>query len=173
MKFWYELDGALVRTSANLADDIRDGIRQSVNVAEIARDVANSFPTNDDARRYTTAELREWTSRHIRTNKTGLMNALEKLYATGFVLGRDAAGAAYSHAVLNKAAPSSDDINNFFNIDWSSWTPGNRAAANLVKPRGALSRLLDSRGATISGVNKTTLDRIGTKTRRHVEPGSN
>ena len=163
MKFWYELDGALVRTSANLADDIRDGIRQSVNVADIARDVANSFPTNDDARRYTTAELREWTSRHIRTNKTGLMNALEKLYATGFVLGRDAAGAAYSHAVLNKAAPSSDDINNFFNIDWSSWTPGNRAAANLVKPRGALSRLLDSRGATISGVNKTTLDRIGTK----------
>jgi len=163
MKFWFELDGALVRTSATLADDIRQGLRESVNVADIVRDVQTAFPTNDDKKRWTGDELRDWTSRHVRTNDRSLNVALEKLYSTGWVLGRDAAGAAYSHAVLNKAAPSQDDINRFFNIDWSSWTPGNAPAAALVRPAGALSKLLDSRNATIAGLNKTTLNRVGTR----------
>jgi hypothetical protein len=87
--------------------------------------------------------------------------------ATGYVLGQNAAQAYYAKAKtgrkLVKAAPTAEDIDSWLDADfWDSWTAGNKPAALLVKPPGALSDLLDKAGATINGLNRTTMNRLGT-----------
>jgi hypothetical protein len=100
-------------------------------------------------------------------NLKAIRAAVLQAVATGYLLGQNAAQAYYAKAKtgrkLVKAAPTAEDIDSWLDADfWDNWTAGNKPAALLVKPPGALSDLLDKAGATINGLNRTTMNRLGT-----------
>ena len=156
---WRKKNGAKVRLAARRASLIRQALRQSVDVSQVQADWANSHP---NAESMTTEQARQWARTHIRVNDEPLMAALRTLYSESYLLGEDIAMNSISKAKITKA-PTKQQLQRAVGINWDNWKAGNRAAALLVnKPRG-LSTLLDSRGITIQGINRTTMDRIGTR----------
>jgi hypothetical protein len=114
------------------------------------------------------ADARAWAQMNAQPrNLKAIRAAVLQTIATGYVLGQNAAQAYYAKAKtgrkLVKAAPTIEDIDNWLDADfWDNWTAGNKPAALLVRPPGALSDLLDKAGVTINGMNRTTLNRLGT-----------
>jgi len=154
---WKKRQGAKVRLAARRAKLVRDALRNSVNVNAVVDDFfAMAFTPNT-----TTEEARAWARIHIRPDSAEMLNALQTIYVDSYTLGQDIAMSAIAKAKINKA-PSKADLQRAMGINWETWKPGNRAAANLLKPSRGLSDLLDRRGVTIQGINQTTLDRIGT-----------
>jgi SPP1 gp7 family putative phage head morphogenesis protein len=161
MKFWHEVDGLLLRQAADHADDIRDALIKTVPVDDI---VNRWFDSRVAGEKVTPLEARDWANNNINLPEQPLKGVLDRVYATGWVMGDDVAVAAYANARYNlkKAAPSGEQMSAAINANWDNWKPGNRAAAALVKPQGALKKLLDRTNATVKEVNATTLNRIGT-----------
>jgi hypothetical protein len=163
---WKKRQGAKVRLAARRAKLVRDALRSSIDVDAVVNDFfAMGFtPTT------TTEETRAYARIHIRPNSKEMFNALQTIYVDSYTLGQDIAMSAISKAKINKA-PSKADLQRAMGINWDTWKPGNRAAANLLKPPRGLSDLLDKRGVTIQNVNRTTLDRIGTILARALAKG--
>jgi hypothetical protein len=154
---WKKRQGAKTRLAARRAKLVRDALRASIDVDAVVNDFfAMGFTENT-----TTEETRAYAKIHIRPNSKEMFNALQTIYADSYTLGQDIAMSALAKAKINKA-PSKADLQRAMAINWDTWKPGNRAAANLIKPPRGLSDLLDRRGVTIQNVNRTTLDRIGT-----------
>ena len=154
---WKKRQGAKTRLAARRAKLVRDALRASIDVDAVVNDFfAMGFTENT-----TTEETRAYAKIHIRPNSKEMFNALQTIYADSYTLGQDIAMSAIAKAKINKA-PSKADLQRAMAINWDTWKPGNRAAANLIKPPRGLSDLLDRRGVTIQNVNRTTLDRIGT-----------
>jgi hypothetical protein len=156
-KLWKKRQGAKVRLAARRAKLVRDALRSSIDVDAVVNDFFSMAFTSTT----TTEETRAYARIHIRPNSKELFNALETVYVDSYTLGQDIAMSALAKAKINKA-PSKADLQRAMGINWDTWKPGNRAAANLLKPPRGLSNLLDRRGVTIQNVNRTTLDRIGT-----------
>jgi len=154
---WKKRQGAKTRLAARRAKLIRDALRASIDVDAVVNDFFSMAFTSTT----TTEETRAYARIHIRPNSKELFSALETIYVDSYTLGQDIAMSAIAKAKINKA-PSKADLQRAMGINWDTWKPGNRAAANLIKPPRGLSDLLDRRGVTIQGVNRTTLDRIGT-----------
>lgn len=154
---WKKRQGAKTRLAARRAKLIRDALRASIDVDAVVNDFFSMAFTSTT----TTEETREYARIHIRPNSKEMFSALETIYVDSYTLGQDIAMSAIAKAKINKA-PSKADLQRAMGINWDTWRPGNRAAANLIKPPRGLSDLLDRRGVTIQGVNRTTLDRIGT-----------
>lgn len=161
MKFWYEVDGLLLRQAAPLADEIRSAFIRSVPVDDIVNRWADAFAGREAV---TNEEARRWLQANANIPEKPLQDVLDHVYAMGWVIGEDASTYAYASArmKLDKAAPTESQMRAAINADWSNWKPGNRAAAKLVSPTGSFKRLLDRSEATIKEVNATTLNRIGT-----------
>jgi hypothetical protein len=156
---WRKKNGAKVRLAARRASLIRQALRQSVNISQVQEDWASAHP---NAETMTTEQARQWAKTNIRLDSEPLMTAFRTLYLESYLLGEDIAMNSIAKAKINKA-PTKQQLQRAVGINWDNWKAGNRAAALLVnKPRG-LSTLLDSRGVTIQGINRTTLDRIGTR----------
>jgi hypothetical protein len=156
---WRKKNGAKVRLAARRAAVIRQALRQSVNISQVQEDWASAQP---NAESMTTEQARQWARTNVRLDSEPLMNAFRTLYLESYLLGEDIAMNSIAKAKINKA-PTKQQLQRAVGINWDNWKAGNRAAALLVnKPRG-LSTLLDSRGVTIQGINRTTLDRIGTR----------
>lgn len=162
---WKQRNGAKVRLAARNAKLIREAIGESFNTGTVVDDfMAMNFQT------LTPEQARSWARTHVRTNDDALSAALWRIYLEGFALGEDVALNAISKAKINKA-PTLDQLRRATNINWATWRAGNKPAALLVrKPRG-LSNLLDNRGITIQGINRTTLDRLGTVLARALDKG--
>lgn len=112
----------------------------------------------------TTQEARQWVLINAELKNTEILkNALGRLYADGWVLGTDIGLYKIARAVGVRKSPSPKQLSNALAINWNKWTPGNKSAALLLKPPGALSAILQKRNVKIAGMGKTTLDRIGTK----------
>lgn len=147
------------------ARSIRLGIKDMFSI----EDILDSWYSlhHPDAEQQTdvpASATRDWAKVYINRIDTSRLNlALARLYADAYTLGEDVTTYELARAVGLRKAPSRDQLSNALKIDWDNWKPGNRAAANLVKPPYALRRLLDSRGITIQGINNTTLNRIGTR----------
>ena len=154
---WKKRQGAKTRLAARRAKLIRDALRASIDVDAVVNDFFSMAFTSTT----TTEETREYARIHIRPNSKEMFSALETIYVDSYTLGQDIAMSAIAKAKINKA-PSKADLQRAMGINWDTWRPGNRAAANLIKPPSGLSDLLDRRGVTIQGINQTTLDRIGT-----------
>lgn len=159
MSLWRDIDGAFVRTAASKAEAIRKGLRKSVDANDIIRIWKQSHPTPDNV---TANSARAWAQVNIIPDSRTLNEALAPVYAAGWVLGEQAALSATARQQLRKAAPTETPLTYALSIDWKKWKPGNAAAAELVKPKGGLQKLLDNRGVVIKEINKTTLNRIGT-----------
>jgi hypothetical protein len=156
---WRKKNGAKVRLAARRATLIRQALRQSVNISQVQEDWASAQP---NAESMTTEQARQWARTNVRLDSEPLMNAFRTLYLESYLLGEDIAMNSIAKAKINKA-PTKQQLQRAVGINWDNWKAGNRAAALLVnKPRG-LSTLLDNRGVTIQGINRTTLDRIGTR----------
>jgi hypothetical protein len=156
---WRKKNGAKVRLAARRAALIRQALRQSVNISQVQEDWASAQP---NAESMTTEQARQWARTNVRLDSEPLMNAFRTLYLESYLLGEDIAMNSIAKAKINKA-PTKQQLQRAVGINWDNWKAGNRAAALLVnKPRG-LSTLLDNRGVTIQGINRTTLDRIGTR----------
>jgi hypothetical protein len=154
---WKKRQGAKTRLAARRAKLIRDALRSSINVNAVVDDFfAMGFTAST-----TTEEARAYAKIHIRPDSKEMFNALQTIYVDSYTLGQDIAMSAIAKAKINKA-PSKADLQRAMGINWDTWKPGNRAAANLIKPPRGLSDLLDRRGVTIQNVNRTTIDRIGT-----------
>jgi hypothetical protein len=156
---WRKKNGAKVRLAARRATLIRQALRQSVSISQVQEDWASAQP---NAESMTTEQARQWARTNVRFNSEPLMAALRTLYSESYLLGEDIAMNSISKAKIDKA-PTKQQLQRAVGINWDNWKAGNRAAALLVnKPRG-LSTLLDNRGVTIQGINRTTMDRIGTR----------
>jgi hypothetical protein len=156
---WRKKNGAKVRLAARRANLIRQALRQSVNISAVQEEWASAHP---NAETMTTEHARQWARTNVRLDSEPLMTALRTLYLESYLLGEDIAMNSIAKAKINKA-PTKQQLQRAVGINWDNWKAGNRAAALLVqKPRG-LSTLLDNRGVTIQGINRTTLDRIGTR----------
>ena len=156
---WRKKNGAKVRLAARRASLIRQALRESVNISQVQEDWASAQP---NAESMTTEQARQWARTNVRVDSEPLMTALRTLYLESYLLGEDIAMNSIAKAKINKA-PTKQQLQRAVGINWDNWKAGNRAAALLVnKPRG-LSTLLDGRGVTIQGINRTTLDRIGTR----------
>lgn len=156
---WHRADGALVRTAARRAGDIRKALRASIDPAEIASQFLNDF---HDGTVVSPAFTRSWARAHVRTNMSAMNDVLAKVYAEGYLLGQVSGRAAIGLGRIRKDAATDQQIADALAVDWSSWVPGNRAAALLAHPQKGLQRLLNRRTTTLKGLSDTTLDRIGT-----------
>jgi len=156
---WRQKNGAKVRLAARRATLIRQALRESVNISAVQEDWASAHPNPESM---TTEQARQWARTNVRVNSEPLMTALRTLYLESYALGDDIAMNSIAKAKIDKA-PTKQQLQRAVGINWSNWKAGNKPAALLVsKPRG-LSTLLDNRGVTIQGINRTTLDRIGTR----------
>jgi hypothetical protein len=158
-----------VRLAARHARSIRLGIRALVDVDEILdRWFGLQSPIDrsdiNDPYDIPGSMGRDWARMNIPIRDTQrLSDALGRLYADAYVLSRDITSYEIARAIgLRKVAPSKRDLARSLRMNWNRWTPGNRAAAALLEPPGALRRLLQARGVRIRGMSQTTLDRIGT-----------
>lgn len=150
----WEAHGTAIRLASTHADKIRKAFNNAIDSDQIAQSFAETHPAGGTV---TPAMARDWVKIHAQVTKKYLTDALTPLYADGWVLGQTAAKVALKTA-LTKAITAPD----VGVVNWDTWKPGNQAAAALIKPRGALKNLLDSRQITIDGVVDTKLNRIGT-----------
>jgi len=156
--------GTAVRLASRHADQIRKGFQKAFNADDI---VGAWFQSHVGSTSTTTQQARDWAKATITPNKKALLDALKPLYADGWVLGTTAAQEALAKKITKSVAVEEDkqqltDVSFSTDIDWQTWTPGNQAAAALIKPKGALQGLLDRRGIVIDGISQTKIDRIGT-----------
>ena len=157
-KLWKKRQGAKIRVAAKHATAIQKGIKDSLDINLLVTDFFFAHNTAP----ITTSEARTWVMLHANARTNDLSKALTNLYAEAYVLGQDIGLSAIAKATINKA-PTLKEMQRGMGINWSTWKPGNRAAAALVNPKGGLQKLMASRGVTIDGITRTTYDRIGTQ----------
>lgn len=158
-----KIEGTLTRQAARQAGAIRAAIKNSFDIEGLVADWEHqNFST------MTKQEARAWALLHAQPrNRKAIRDAVRQAIAVGYYLGQNAAQAQYAKArtgaKLVKAAPTAEDIDSWLDEDfWDSWSPGHAPAALLVKPPGALSDLLDKADVTINGLNRTSMNRLGT-----------
>ena len=108
----------------------------------------------------------DWVRTHVTFDSAALAAALTGVWATGTVIGSDAADHAFA-----VAGGVDDSVRIATNFDWSNWSPGNRETALIANPSGGFADRLASRGVTLQGIDNTTTDRIGTILSRGLEDG--
>ena len=155
---WQAVDAAGTRLAAHHADQISKALSKTVNADQVIEAFLNTFGAGDTL---TPQQARDWAQTHVLVNSAPLVPVLNQMYAESYKLGLDASYQAYGLQQVKKDAIQ-DAINAALSIDWSKWKPGNASASLLTKPKGALAALLRRTNATIAGMNKTTLDRLGT-----------
>jgi hypothetical protein len=152
---------ATVRLIAQQATRIRKAFKLAIDGDAIAQSWAETHPAGGSVSPQT---ARDWVQAQAITNKKPMQMALARLYADGYTLGAKVAKTRLTG--LKKDARVGTVI------DWSNWKPGNESAAALVRPRGGLQSLLDSRKISVSDeVIHTKLDRIGTALAKGLEKG--
>ena len=148
------------RASVKLADDVRDALKDSVDIKRLAKEFVATFKGTT----VTPKQARDWARIHGVTKTQALSDVFNRVYGSGWVLG-DAYGresVALASRGIKKAQPSSGGTSGA-TINWATWTPGDSVTAALLRPKGGLKKLLArQKPVTIRGINDTSLDRLGT-----------
>jgi len=99
---------------------------------------------------------RKAIAQHVRFNNLDLSKQIQGVHNDGALIGaKDATTELGSVAVKEGVAKLAEGV------DWSSWKPGNpAAAAKVAGPE--FQKILDRRNITLQGIDQTTQDRIGT-----------
>lgn len=157
------------RIAARNSVKVRAAIRQSIDARKIFEEYLRSQPHASDNITQDRARARAWALLNVQMNLEPITAVISKLYADGYVLGEAAAQEAVAKAEkraeksLNKADAS---------VDWSTWKPGNKATALLLRPRGAFKKLLDNAGIVSKAIAKAGYDKIGTALADAIASGS-
>lgn len=161
MNLKQKVEGTLTREAAKQASSIRAALKISLNIDALVADWEHQNFTT-----MSRADARDWARIHAKpVNQKALRDAIRNIIAFGYAMGEDVGKAYYAKAKtgasITKAAPNAKDINDWLHL-WDTWTPGYQPAALLVKPRGSLSKLLEDSGVTITSIQTTSLNRLGT-----------
>lgn len=114
-----------------------------------AETIASKWLEHNSAKAITPEErlsAQTWANMNVQLDETALNDVFDKMYASGYAFGIEDAKGALSAT---------------YTMDWDSWKPGNAAAALLVDSPNGLDNLLRASKTEIKGINKTTLNRIG------------
>ena len=147
------------RIAARNSVKVRAAIRQSIDARDIFEEYSRSQPHSSGDITQDRARARAWAMLNVQINLEPITAVITKLYADGYLLGEAAAQEAVAQArrKADKSLTKADA-----SVDWSSWTPGNKATALLLRPRGAFKRLLDGAGIVSKAIAKAGYDKIGT-----------
>jgi len=157
------------RIAARNSVKVRAAIRQSIDPREIYEEYLKSQPYASDNITQDRARARAWALLYVQVNLEPISAVITKLYADGYLLGEAAAQEAVAKAErkADKSLTKADA-----SVDWSKWTPGNKATALLLRPRGAFKKLLDSAGIVSKAIAKAGYDKIGTALADAIASGS-
>jgi SPP1 gp7 family putative phage head morphogenesis protein len=147
------------RIAARNSVKIRAAIRQSIDARQVFEEYLTTHPHVSGDITQDRARARAWAMLNVQVNEESIIATLRKVYADGYVLGE--ASAQESIARVQKAQKKAADDTNA-TVDWSKWTPGNKAAALLLRPRGAFKKFLDNAGIVSKAIKKAGYERIGT-----------
>jgi len=157
----HEVDG---RVAAQNAVKIRAALRQSIDAKQLFDDYQLSQPHASGNMTQDRARARAWAIMNIRFNNDALATALIRLWAEAWVLGDDAAGEAlFEGRQAMKAVQGT--------VDWSKWKAGDKVAALMLRKPKAFQKILDDMGIALKGMDKTSMDRIGTALADSIELG--
>lgn len=147
------------RIAARNSVKVRAAIRQSIDPRDIYEEYLRSQPNASSDITQDRARARAWAMLNVQVNLEPITAVITKLYADGYLLGEAAAQEAVAQAQskADKSLTKADA-----RVDWSSWTPGNKATALILRPRGAFKKLLDGAGIVSKAIAKAGYDRIGT-----------
>jgi SPP1 gp7 family putative phage head morphogenesis protein len=157
------------RIAAKNSVKVRAAIRQSIDPRDIFEEYSRSQPHSSGDITQDRARARAWAMLNVQINLEPITAVISKLYADGYLLGEAAAAEAVAQAQrkADKALTKADA-----SIDWSTWTPGNKATALLLRPRGAFKRLLDNAGIVSKAIAKAGYEKIGTALADAIASGS-
>jgi SPP1 gp7 family putative phage head morphogenesis protein len=157
------------RIAAKNSVKVRAAIRQSIDPRDIFEEYSRSQPHSSGDITQDRARARAWAMLNVQMNLEPITAVISKLYADGYLLGEAAAAEAVAQAQrkADKALTKADA-----SIDWSTWTPGNKATALLLRPRGAFKRLLDNAGIVSKAIAKAGYEKIGTALADAIASGS-
>ena len=157
------------RIAARNSVKVRAAIRQSIDPRDIFEEYLRSQPHSSGDITQDRARARAWAMLNVQINLEPITAVISKLYADGYLLGEAAAAEAVAQAQrkADKALTKADA-----SIDWSTWTPGNKATALLLRPRGAFKRLLDNAGIVSKAIAKAGYEKIGTALADAIASGS-
>ena len=165
----HQVDG---RIAANAAIKIRAALRKSVDARKVIADYLLTHPVKSDNPTQDRARARAWAQHNVTLDLTAFKSALRQHYAEMYVTGVLSAYEAFGKAQrANKAAKNPPHnwadafaIQALSNaVNWDTWTPGNAAAAALLKPPGALEKLLNGIQIKSIDIANTSYDLLGTK----------
>lgn len=153
------------RLAAKSAVKIRAALAQTADFKRVFQWYEETQPNISDNRAQDRARARAWVMLNVRVNMTPLVGVLERVYAEGWVTGEAAADEAVAKAREAKKAADDDLIN------WALWSPGDEAAALLLRPSKAFQRFLSSFGITLKELTNTTVNDIGNSIADALEQG--
>lgn len=159
---WKKPLEADARIAARNAVKIRAALKQSVESKTIFQAYLATQPQSTGNLAQDRARARAWAIINVRVNMETLKMILLRIWATGYILGTQAADElidkakrrARKTAEINKAEIESS-------IDWEDWEAGDEIAALILKPTKAFKRLLERQGITLKELSNTTIRDIG------------
>lgn len=158
------------RIAARNSVKIRAAIRSSIDAQQIFEDYQHTHPFISDNNTQDRARARAWAMLHVQVNREPIKAAIIKVWADGYLLGQDSAKEALARLQASrKKALNITKAGDY--VDWSQWTPGNRAAALKLRPTDAFRKLLADAGITSEAIAKVGYDRIGTALADSIEAG--
>jgi SPP1 gp7 family putative phage head morphogenesis protein len=156
------------RIAASNAVKVRAALRASIDAEEIFKAYVISQPNSSGDITIDRTNARAWAMLNVSANRDPIQAVIRKLFADGYLLGEAAAQQAVEKAKRKaKKSLSKADAS----IDWSTWKPGNKATALLLRPRGAFQALLDRAGIVSEAIIKAGYDKIGTALADSIEAG--
>jgi SPP1 gp7 family putative phage head morphogenesis protein len=143
------------RIAAKNATKIRAALGQQIDPKKVYEGYQETQPIKTDNLAQDRSRARSWAMLNVNLEMDAVYLALVRLWTEAFIMGQLAAREAIKKAKELQKAGDTDYI------DWDNWTPGDEVAAALVKPPGALERLLNAGKARIRGLEKETYNEIG------------
>lgn len=149
----FEVDA---RLAAKNAVKIRAALRQTFDAKRAYEGYLATNPDLSLSLPQQRLRARAWAIVNVRPNMEALKEVLLRVWAVAFVLGTDAAEEQIALAREVRKAPEPE-----IEVDWSSWVPGDRISALVLRPPRAFQRLLQRQGITFKEFSDTTLTDIG------------
>jgi SPP1 gp7 family putative phage head morphogenesis protein len=143
------------RIAAKNATKIRAALGQQIDPKKVYEGYQETQPIKTDNLSRDRSRARSWAMLNVNLEMEAIYTALVRCWTEAYVMGQLAAREAIQKAKELQKAGDTDYI------DWDNWTPGDEVAAALVKPPGALERLLNAGKARIRGLEKETYNEIG------------
>lgn len=118
------------------------------------------------------ARARAWILLNVGFNNDALASAVHKSWADAWVLGSTAANEWISKTKGNQRSQKVTKSNQA-DINWSTWKPGDRSTALMLKPIGGYQKFLEQQGAGsyFKKFDRETIENLGTAMANSIEAG--